>query len=41
MSMNYCIIGGDSRNFYLAKLLSKEKNEVKIYGFEKLENIIN
>ena len=39
MSMNYCIIGGDSRNFFLAKLLSKEKNEVKIYGFEKLENI--
>ena len=37
--MNYCIIGGDSRNFFLAKLLSKEKNEVKIYGFEKLENI--
>ena len=39
MSMNYCIIGGDSRSFFLAKLLSKEKNEVKIYGFEKLENI--
>ena len=37
--MNYCIIGGDSRNFYLAKLLSKEKNKVRIYGFEKLENI--
>ena len=37
--MNFCIIGGDLRNFFLAKLLSKEKNEVKIYGFDKLENI--
>ena len=37
-SMNVCVMGGDLRNFFLAKLLTKEKNEVKIYGFEKLEN---
>ena len=36
--MKFCIIGGDLRNFFLAQLLSKEKNEVKIYGFKKLEN---
>lgn len=36
--MKFCIIGGDLRNFFLAQLLSKEKNEVKIYGFENLEN---
>ena len=38
MSMNFCIIGGDLRNFFLAQLLSKEKQEVKLYGFDKLEN---
>lgn len=38
MSMNFCIIGGDLRSFFLAKILSKEKQEVKLYGFEKLEN---
>lgn len=38
MSMNFCIIGGDLRSFFLAKTLSKEKHEVKLYGFEKLEN---
>lgn len=31
-------MGGDLRNFFLAKLLSKEKHEVKVYGFEKIEN---
>ena len=36
--MNICVIGGDLRNFFLAKLLSKEKHEVKVYGFEKIEN---
>ena len=36
--MNFCIIGGDLRSFFLAKTLSKEKHEVKLYGFEKLEN---
>ena len=38
MSMNFCIIGGDLRNFFLAKGLSKEKHEVKVWGFDKLEN---
>ena len=38
MSINFCIIGGDLRNFFLAKILSKEKYEVKLYGFDKLEN---
>ena len=38
MSMNFCIIGGDLRNFFLAKILSREKHEVKLYGFDKLEN---
>ncbi len=36
--MNVCVMGGDLRNFFLAKLLSKEKHEVKVYGFEKIEN---
>ena len=36
MSMNFCIIGGDLRNFFLAKILSKEKYEVKLCGFDKL-----
>ena len=31
-------MGGELRNFFLAKLLSKEKHEVKVYGFEKIEN---
>lgn len=38
MSIHFCIIGGDLRSFFLAKILSKEKNEVKLYGFDKLEN---
>lgn len=38
MSINFCVLGGDLRNFFLAKLLAKEKQEVKLYGFEKLEN---
>ena len=38
MSINFCIIGGDLRSFFLAKILSKEKYEVKLYGFDKLEN---
>ena len=38
MSMNFCIIGGALRNFFLAKILSREKHEVKLYGFDKLEN---
>ena len=38
MSMNFCIIGGDLRSFFLAKILSKEKHEVTLYGFDKLEN---
>ncbi len=38
MSINFCIIGGDLRSFFLAKILSKEKHEVKLYGFDKLEN---
>lgn len=37
MSMNFCLIGGDLRTFYLAKILSREKHEVKLYGFDKLE----
>lgn len=39
MSMNFCIIGGDLRNFFLAKILSKEKYEVKLYGFDKLSHM--
>lgn len=38
MSMNFCMIGGDLRSFFLAKILSREKHEVKLYGFDKLEN---
>ena len=37
MSINFCIIGGDLRSFFLAKTLSREKYEVKLYGFDKLE----
>lgn len=39
VSMNFCVIGGDLRNFFLAKLLSKEKQEVKLYGFEKIDHV--
>lgn len=38
MSMNFCLIGGDLRTFFLAKILSREKHEVKLYGFDKIEN---
>lgn len=38
MSINFCIIGGDLRSFFLAKILSREKYEVKLYGFDKLDN---
>ena len=37
MSINFCLIGGDLRTFFLAKILSKEKYEVKLYGFDNLE----
>ena len=37
--MNFCVIGWDLRNFFLAKLLSKEKQEVKLYGFEKIDHV--
>lgn len=38
--MKYEIIGGDSRLFYLAKLLEDEGNEVVCYGLEKAEDDI-
>ena len=34
--MNICVLGGDLRSFFLAQILSKEKHEVKLCGFEKL-----
>ena len=38
MSINFCIMGGDLRSFFLAQILAREKYEVKLYGFDKLEN---
>lgn len=36
MNYNFLIVGGDLRLLYLAKLLKKEGNNVKIFGFDKL-----
>lgn len=35
--MNFCIIGGDLRNFYLAKQLLSKGNNVSLFGFENIE----
>lgn len=35
--MNFCIIGGDLRNFYLAKQLLAHGNIVSLFGFENIE----
>lgn len=36
MNYNFLIVGGDLRLLYLAKLLKKEGNNVKIFGFDKI-----
>lgn len=36
MSYNFFIIGGDKRILYLAQDLKEEKNNIKLYGFDKL-----
>lgn len=43
MDYNFFIIGGDKRMFYLAKKLSKDENNVKALGLEKIgyENLLN
>src|SRR5574344_1812964 len=41
MSYNFLIVGGDMRNYMLADKLAKDKNKVKIYGFENIELELN
>lgn len=43
MNYNFFIIGGDNRMYYLAKNLSKDGNNVKTLGLEKIgyENLVN
>ena len=36
MGYNFFIIGGDKRILYLAQDLKEEKNNIKLYGFDKL-----
>lgn len=39
--MKFAIIGGDLRIIKLAEMLSKEKNEIYVYGLEKAEELKN
>ena len=39
--MKFAIIGGDLRIIKLAKMLSKEENEIYVYGLEKAEELKN
>ena len=39
--MKFAIIGGDLRSIKLAEMLSKEKNEIYVYGLEKVEELKN
>ena len=38
MNYNFFIIGGDKRNLYLAKKLSKDGKNVKIFGFDRISD---
>lgn len=38
MNYNFFIIGGDKRNLFLAKKLSKEVENVKIFGFDRIND---
>ena len=40
MNDNFFIVGGDLRNLYLAQELSKDGKNVKIMGFNKLNDQI-
>lgn len=37
--LTFGILGGDKRNYYLAKALKNDGYEVKLCGFEKLSNM--
>ena len=38
MNYNFFIIGGDKRNLFLAKKLSKDGENVKIFGFDRIND---
>lgn len=38
MNYNFFIIGGDKRNLFLAKKLSKDGEKVKIFGFDRIND---
>ena len=38
MNYNFFIIGGDKRNLFLAKKLSKDGENVKIFGFDRIKD---
>ena len=37
MDYNFFMVGGDMRNYILAEKLLKDGNNVKVLGFEKIE----
>lgn len=39
--MEFSVIGGDLRTVKLIKLLAQEKNNIKVWGFEKCEELLN
>lgn len=41
MENNFAIIGGDERIIHLAKMLTKDKHNVYLYGFEKIPDMEN
>ena len=38
MNYNFFIIGGDKRNLFLAEKLSKDGENVKIFGFDRIKD---
>ena len=39
--MEFSVIGGDLRTVKLIKLLAQDKNDIKVWGFEKCEELLN
>jgi len=40
MGLKYTILGGDKRSLELGNLLMKDGNDVCIYGFDRVEQVI-
>ena len=38
MNYNFFIIGGDKRNLFLAKKMSENGENVKIFGFDRIKD---